>query len=358
MAITDNISSEYIKSQNALHKRKGKIISVFVENEDDIPFWKNIFNKFKLQTKINPASKTSLTRGKQEVLKFKDGAGEFLLLCVDSDYDYLSDGATETSKIIKENPFIFQTYTYSVENYKCFSDSLHQIVVSATLNDNPIFDYKAFIEKYSEITYDLFLYSFFYERKYQQETELHQQEYKVRAQSLDQKSLGKWQNDNQPKQVFPIVEDFCSCIKILNQVDISDQGKQALAALEEEVNKKLASLPQIDENSLENLKKELSKLGLSPKNTYFFIQGHTIYDNVVLMFLKPVYQRLKKEKFEEFKHNARTEEEKENKINYYKKAIMADIESILRNHTNYQDCFLMSKIESDIKNYILLYPIS
>lgn len=358
MAITDKISSEYIRSQNALNKRKGKIIRVFVENEDDIPFWKNIFNKFKIQTKINPAaSETSLTRGKQEVLKFKDGAGEFLLLCVDSDYDYLSDGATETSKIIKENPFIFQTYTYSIENYKCFADSLHQVVVEATLNDNPIFDYKAFFEKYSELTYELFLYSFFYDRKNQQEVELHQKEYKIKAQSLDEESLKKWQNDNQPEQTFPI-KDFCKCIKILNHIDMSDDGKQELAVLTQKVDEKLASLPQIDQNILENLKKELSELGLSPKNTYLFIQGHTMYDNVVLMFLIPIYQRLKKEKFEEFKHNARTEEEKENKINDYKKAITADIESILRNHTNYQDCFLMSKIESDIKDYILLYPIS
>jgi len=279
-------------------------------------------------------------------------------LCVDSDYDYLSDGATETSKIIKENPFIFQTYTYSVENYKCFSDSLHQIVVSATLNDNPIFDYKAFIEKYSEITYDLFLYSFFYERKYQQEIELHQKEYKVKVQSLDEKSLKEWQADNQPKKIFPIVEGFCKCIQIPPQkVNISDQGTQALSVLEKEVNNKLKSLPKINEEVLENLKKELSKLGLSPKNTYLFIKGHTIYDNVVMRFLRPIGEDLKDQKKKEIVNNATTKKERDNRLNQYQNNIQ-HIETTLKNNKNYQDSFLMSKIESDINNYLLPNPLA
>ncbi len=103
--LTDKINSDYFESQNALNRRKGTIIEVFVENEDDIPFWKDIFNGFQIQTKIFPASKTSLTRGKQEVLKMADRAGNFMLLCVDSDYDFLLNGITNQSKIIKENPF-------------------------------------------------------------------------------------------------------------------------------------------------------------------------------------------------------------------------------------------------------------
>jgi len=353
--LLDNIGKGF-RQYNCLHNKQE--VKVYVEDDDDVSFWKHIFERFSIKTRITAqVDDTGLKRGKKNILRFAVQAHEYFILCVDSDYDYLLDGATETSKTIKENLFIFQTYTYSIENYKCFADSLHQVVVEATLNDNPIFDYKAFFEKYSELTYELFLYSFFYDRKNQQEVELHQKEYKIKAQSLDEESLKKWQNDNQPEQTFPI-KDFCKCIKILNHIDMSDDGKQELAVLTQKVDEKLASLPQIDQNILENLKKELSELGLSPKNTYLFIQGHTMYDNVVLMFLIPIYQRLKKEKFEEFKHNARTEEEKENKINDYKKAITADIESILRNHTNYQDCFLMSKIESDIKDYILLYPIS
>jgi hypothetical protein len=101
--LTDKLNSNYFKARNALNPRKGQIIEIFVENEADVPFWKDIFNRFGqfgIQTKVQPASKESLAGGKKTVLKHADGAGKFLLLCVDSDYDYLFDGATEQSKQI------------------------------------------------------------------------------------------------------------------------------------------------------------------------------------------------------------------------------------------------------------------
>jgi len=77
--LTDKLNSQYFESRNALNKRTGEVVEIFVENEDDVPFWKHIFDQFNLHTKVNPASKTSLKRGKPAVLKHIDRAGKFLL---------------------------------------------------------------------------------------------------------------------------------------------------------------------------------------------------------------------------------------------------------------------------------------
>lgn len=346
--LTDKISSDYFESQNALNKRKGTIIEVFVENEDDVPFWKDIFNRFQIQTKINPASKTSLNRGKQEVLKMADKAGVFMLLCVDSDYDYLLNGATKQSRIINQNAFIFQTYTYSVENYKCYAESLNQLLIETTLNDNQVFECSEFIKKYSEIIHDLFLYSFFYERQSQQENELHQVDYQLKVKDLNVESLKTWQEENLPKHIFPI-SDFCSTIKFLNNIDFKSEND--LESLSERVKEKLASLPEIENNTKIELQKELSDLGLSKENTYLFIQGHTLYNNVVSLIINPLYEYSKKQKIEEFKRLSTQQEEKTNKIHQYRNQII-HYSSLIQTHKYYHHCYLMDKIKNDIETYL------
>ena len=41
--------------------------------------------------------------------------GRSLIACVDSDYDFLLQGATNVSRKINRNPYIFQTYGYAIE---------------------------------------------------------------------------------------------------------------------------------------------------------------------------------------------------------------------------------------------------
>jgi len=133
--LLDNIKSDYFKAINSLKPKKAaKTIMVYIENEDDIPFWRGVFDRYAphLHFEISFPS-YHLARGKEEVLKIQ--AGEYLLLCVDSDYDYLLQDATEVSKRINHDPYIFQTYTYSIENYKCYAESLKEVCVSSSLND-------------------------------------------------------------------------------------------------------------------------------------------------------------------------------------------------------------------------------
>lgn len=359
--LTDKINSQYFESQYALNKRTGKVVEVFVENEDDVPFWKHIFDQFNLQTKVTPASKTSLERGKQAVLKHLDHAGEFLLLCVDSDYDYLLDGATKLSKTIKENPFVFQTYTYSIENYKCFAEGLHQVVVEATLNDQQVFDFVAFMERYSEIVYELFLYSFYYKKQHLLKAEGYQREYQIKQTQLSEAELRTWQEANLPKEwfeIFEIKEDFGKTISIPTQVDIHGAGTLDLTKLRQVITERLAALPKIEDTILDSLKRELAELGLEPRNTYLFVRGHNIYDNVVRMFINRVFDYLKDQKFDEYNELAKTNAEFGTKRNEYKKFVftvkrdeMTCVERILHTHKNYQSCPLMQKIKDDVRKY-------
>jgi ribosomal protein L18E len=146
-------------------------------------------------------------------------------------------------------------------------------------------------------------------------------------------------------------DDFSKVIKFLEKVNLNEQGKQAIEALIHSVNNQLNLLknkkPPID---IHSIAKELKTLGVNENNTYLFVKGHIIYDNVVLMFLKPLDNLLKKKKFEEFKASSfdkiRTE-----KIKQYK-AQITDIENALRMNTNYYSCFLMKKIERDVRIYL------
>ena len=45
-----------------------------------------------------------------------------MIACVDSDYDYLLQGATHTSRYIINNKYVFHTYAYAIENYQCYSE--------------------------------------------------------------------------------------------------------------------------------------------------------------------------------------------------------------------------------------------
>ncbi len=207
--LLDNVKSDYVKAINSLKPKKAaKTIMVYVENEDDIPFWRGVFERYAphLHFEISYPSH-ELARGKEEVLKIK--AGEYLLLCVDSDYDYLLQDATEVSKRINHDPYIFQTYTYSIENYKCYAESLREVCVSSSLNDKELFDLVGFLKLYSNIIYELFLYSYDFEK----------------------------QGDNSLTR-----DEFSKMIKILEKVNINEQGKQAIDALVNSVNRQLMVL--------------------------------------------------------------------------------------------------------------------
>lgn len=323
--LLENSNSELLAALSSLlPRRAAERVLVYVEGNEDIAFWRSIFDSLNVKNiefEILLPFRNALEKGKKEVLE-NIGIGKNMILCVDSDYDYLLQDKTEVSKQINQSEFIFQTYTYSIENLLCYSSSLRAICTHSTKNDSKIIDFEQLLSVYSQIIYKLFLWSVHFRIKADIEN-------------------------------FTIT-DFCDCIKILDKAKIEDKFAFAFLGLKSRVNAKLAELETRfpgDVVKIDMLSQELKLLGLNENNTYLFVQGHTIKDNVVLMFLKPICEKLKKEKINQIKSLAIHDIQKTNEINEYRNQ-KVDIQLVLNNNTEYKSCFLFKKIQTDLENYL------
>ena len=175
--LRDNLTSSYFNAANRLYSKKARRrIVAYVESYDDVPFWRTLFEEFENDEcyfQVMLPSATSLAKGKKMVLMNTLNTAELgksLIACVDSDYDFLLQGATAISRKINRNKYIFQTYTYAIENHHCFAESLHEVCVQATLNDRSLIDFAAFMRRYSQIAYPLFLWNVWYYRQHETHT--------------------------------------------------------------------------------------------------------------------------------------------------------------------------------------------
>jgi len=104
---------------NEAHQVFGQSLGIiaFVEGYEDVRFWTKEFKKLALEITVQEISSIGQANGKNTILiAIKEGRislGKKMLICIDSDYDYLLDNKTD----IYSSPFCFQTYTYAIENY-------------------------------------------------------------------------------------------------------------------------------------------------------------------------------------------------------------------------------------------------
>ncbi|MGL5981268.1 MAG: DUF4435 domain-containing protein [Phocaeicola sp.] len=324
--LSENLSSLYLGAANSLKaKKKRRKIVAYVESYDDISFWRGILNDFEDETRyfeVMLPSKTSLSKGKKMVLMNNLGPqlGENMIACVDSDYDYLLQGRSYISRYMLENPYVFHTYTYAIENYLCYAESLHEVCVTATLNDHLIIDFPAFMEAYSRIAYPLFIWSVWFYRKH----------------ILKEFSL----------------LDFCTYVKV-EQLSVY-HPEHSLQRMEKRVTAKLHDLEHLYPKALseiEAMKKELRQLGLFPENTYLFIQGHHILDNVVLKLLNPVCTLLRREREEQIKSLALHQVQLDNELTSYQRRQMP-VDLVLSKHTNYKRLPIYRRLEKDLFHFL------
>ena len=160
--LTEYINSKFIEAANALRPKKAKHrIVAYVESYDDISFWRSVFDDYensKYHFEVMLPARSSLTKGKKQAMMNMLGKayGKNMIACVDSDYDYLLQGATSTSRQLIENPYVMHTYAYAIENLKCNAASLKQVCVLSTLNDKNVIDFEEFMKLYSQICFPLF----------------------------------------------------------------------------------------------------------------------------------------------------------------------------------------------------------
>ena len=302
-----------------------RLVRVFVEGYEDVAFWRGVFDRFTnpyLRFEISVPSREDLPKGKKVLLGMIPQASDELLLCVDSDFDYLFHNSTEQSRELLSCDRMFHTYAYATENYLCYAPSLHNVCVKATKNDTHIFDFVRFMHEYSCTIYPLFLW------------------YAFSAQLASE-------------NVFPLV-DFKQSVRI-GYLDLEENGARTLAWLRRNVEKRERLLQQRNARMIEPMREfeeQLRSRGLKPENAYLFMHGHTLMDNVVLVLLNTVCEKLRQMSIARITASEKRGVALKNEMANYTNSLRS-IRDVLLDNENYTKCPLYRRLQRDIERYIV-----
>lgn len=326
MKLTNAITSKYFTAVNALRgSRKRRRIVAYVESYDDVLFWRSALSSFEDETRyfeVMLPTRNTLSKGKKKAIMqmLQDGGGENLIACVDADYDYLLQSTTCSSEAMLGNPYVFHTYVYSIENYQCYAPSLHDVCVMATLNDHRIFDFEAFLLVYSETIFPLFVWNILLYRLH----DFHD---------------------------FTMT-DFNHTIE-LGSFSISNP-EESLQKLERKVGTKIREVRNNHKGlkaKYDALVTELASLGVNPSNTYLYIQGHHLFDNVVETAVGRVCDKLRFEREREIRSKALHHTQYQNELAAYQHSIM-DTEQMLKKSNGYMKSAEFKKLQKDIEHFL------
>ncbi|MCD8318750.1 MAG: DUF4435 domain-containing protein [Paraprevotella sp.] len=320
---SEHLNSQYLGAAQKLKpKTARRKIVAYVESYDDVSLWRTVLDDFEDDTRyfeVMLPSRSTLGKGKKIVLMNELGPklGNYMIACVDADYDYLLQDTTPTSRLINGNPFVFHTYAYAIENYQCYAETLHRVCVMATLNDRQIIDFEGFMRDYSQIIWPLFVWSI-------------------------------WAYRHNHYREFTMTE-------FGHHVSFGDinvyHPEFSLDFVRRKVNRKISWLqrhfPQA-KKEYEKLKQELQELGVTPDTTYLYIQGHTLFDNVVTPLLEPVCVLLRKEREREIRSLAEHEVQRQNELSCYQHS-QNSVEGMLRKNVGFKSAPPYLRLQSDIE---------
>lgn len=324
--LRENLNSYYVHASNVLNSKKSRHkIVAYVESYDDVFFWRTVLSQYEDDTRyfeVMLPSRVTLTKGKKSVLMnfLGERVGEDMIACVDADYDYLLQGITPTSHKVNSNPYVFHTYVYAIENYQCYAPSLHDVCVAITLNDHTVFDFVEYLTQYSIACYPLFVWSV-------------------------------WLYRNDRYKDFTLL-DFCKVV---------DPGgfnmfhpEYSLANLKQKVDRHVAQFQRHYPEarvSYQQLKDELTSLGVTPDTTYLYIQGHHIFDNVVMPIMDRVCEKLRRERENEIYHYAEHSTQMHNELSCYQHSLQ-DIASMLKKNVGYTRSAPYRRLLADVDNFL------
>ena len=301
------------------------LVNVYVEGYEDVAFWRGIFDHFRnpyLRFEISVPNRDDLPKGKKVLMSMLNKVdSERVLLCVDSDFDYLFDGTTEQSREVLAADNMFHTYTYATENYLCYAPSLRNVCVKVTKNDTRIFDFERFMAAYSKIIYPLFLWY-------------------VYSAQLSSES------------VFTLSE-FRASVR-LGFVDIRNNGERTLAWLERNVERRREALERDNPDMCEAivaLGEKLVGRGVERDNCYLFMHGHTLMDNVTMPLLNAVCDKLRQLSIAKINGSKVEGVALKNELQNYTNTLRS-IRDVLLDNENYTSCPLYKRLRDDIQAYL------
>lgn len=324
--LKDHLNSRYFEAANQLTSKKARRrIVAYVESYDDIYFWRTVLSRFendKMYFEVMLPSHQKLERGKKSVLMnfIKGRIGQDMIACVDADYDYLIQGVTPQSKSVLESPYVFHTYAYAIENLQCYAPSLHDVCVAVTLNDRRIFDFNDYLTQYSEAIFPLFVWSVWAYR------------------------TGK-HNDFSLSDLARVIDP--------GGFNVFDP-QPSIDHLRQKVNRKVKQLqaeyPDNKEQYLQ-VKASIKELGVTPQTTYLYVQGHSLFDNVIVPILSKICNRLRMERQDEISRTARHHTQRRNEMSCYEHSIQ-DIRQMLKKNNGYTLSEPFRRIQNDIDHFL------
>lgn len=312
--------------------RARRRVVAYVESYDDVQFWRSVLDEFESDTltfEVMLPSRTNLGKGKKNVLKniqlrpnTSQGKewGKYMIACVDADYDYLMQGATPISQEIIENPYVFHTYVYAIENYQCYARGLHEVCVMSTLNDRELVNLEAFMQEYSRIIWPLFVWNVWVYR------------------------YGCYSR-------FTLL-DFGGLVSIR---DVNPfHPERTLEQLRHTVNRKINWMQQHypeGKKTYKPLRDQLLALGITPENAYLYMQGHTLMDGVVIPLLTPICVQLRKEREAEIRRNAVHAQQRQNELSCYQRRLGA-IDQMIRKSVKFLSSEPYKWLRRDIQAFV------
>ena len=325
--LTDNINSQYFEAINKMTPKKARRrIVVYVESYDDVFFWRSVLGRYeddKLTFDIMlPSRNLHLDRGKKAAISnMLKGVGRDMIACVDADYDYILQGATEMSRQMLENPYIFHTYAYAIENFQCYAKGLHETCVMVTLNDHRIFNFERFLQSYSQTIWPLFV----------------------------------WHVVFLQRRKMTMHFDMCEFNKVVVLPSVRIQNPQwAIEYLSKKVRAKMFQLerrfPKL-KDALPETERMLRDLGINDNNTYLYIQGHHLFDLVVSPVVQTVCDILRNEQENDIRDRAVHSEQARTEIACYENSL-GKVKMMMKKNTYYQFSPELQKILTDVERYL------
>ncbi len=287
---------------------------VHVEGKTDIIFWNKIFYKYYPRGKFHFIyySKTfkndedsTIASGSTQCLNYKPYLSEKFFICIDSDYRYL-----QQEEGINIKNYIFQTYTYSIENHYCYAPILNKQLEKASFLKNNFFDFDIFLKNYSNLIYEFFI----------------------------------WQQVllNEDTGIYSVrVIPFNNIITVKGKIpywQLKNNGKELLNRIKQKIDKELNKI-KVEYNHIDITKEmeHYKQLGVTKDNTYLFIRGHHLMN-----FVCKIGERCIEILFAKRKKNKNSKEIK--KI----KKRMSSFKSVIDNNITFDDYFCLNKIKEDV----------
>lgn len=323
----DHLTSSYFEAANKLNSKKARRkIVAYVESYDDVFFWRTILSRFETDSVyfevMLPSRVQKLERGKKAVLMslLSNHVGQGMIACIDADYDYLIQGATHVSQEVTTNPYIFHTYAYAIENMMCYAPSLHDVCVAVTLNDHAIFDIEKYLADFSEAIFPLFVWSVWYYRT--------------------------------PNYNRFTITDF---LKIIETGTFSFSNVDTIIKnVRRKANRKVEALQKQNPDAHESyarVKEDLKALGVTPSTTYMYIQGHHLFNKVVVPMLTKICDKLVRERENEIAKMSIHGTQRRNELSCYTNSV-EEIVPMLKKNSGYMRSEQFVNIKADLEEFM------